>query len=636
VPSSFFKDTGIMYYDTVVVGSGAAALNTIDWLYDLGRRDICLITEGMKMGTSRNTGSDKQTYYKLSIGSGEADSVAELAQSLFEGGGVQGPVALAEAANSVRCFMKLVNLGVDFPTDAYGQYVGYRTDHDLHQRATSAGPLTSRYMTEALEHAVKTKDIVIIDNFLAYRIIVENGCCKGIVCLDKQAAYRGHIRVVVVVCNHVVWCTGGPADCYKNVVYPASQTGMTGALLEAGVTGSNLQEWQYGLASTKFRWNVSGTYQQVLPRYISVGEDGIEREFLCDYNMSVSEALNYAFLKGYQWPFDVRKSDGSSRIDLAVYEEVAVKGHHVYLDFCNNPKGLENGFEVLSNEARNYLLNSNALFGKPIDRLRKMNPLAIELYLRHGIDLAHEKLEVSVCAQHHNGGARVNANWETNISELYVVGEAAGTFGTYRPGGSALNSTQVGSMRAAQHIAWTTKEEKPSDYDWNTSANDVAIQEITWLFNHVQGKNTVSLLRDELQSNMSKIAAQVRDVNGMGELRSRIVKMLRDFDQWASVSAIGQLPALLKLQDMMYTQSSVLDAMLISAKVFGSRGGALILDESGKKITNQILKANLQTVTAFDKTNGPSSFTDPVKPIPVTQSWFENVWNEHRHLRHLK
>lgn len=81
------------------------------------------------MGTSRNTGSDKQTYYKLSLGSDGEDSIAELAHTLFEGGGVQGPIALTEAANSVRCFMKLANLGVDFPTDAYGQFVGYKTDH---------------------------------------------------------------------------------------------------------------------------------------------------------------------------------------------------------------------------------------------------------------------------------------------------------------------------------------------------------------------------------------------------------------------------------------------------------------------------------------------------------------------------
>ena len=52
--------------NTVVVGSGAAGLNAADCLYDLGVRDIAIVTEGMNRGTSRNTGSDKQTYYKIS------------------------------------------------------------------------------------------------------------------------------------------------------------------------------------------------------------------------------------------------------------------------------------------------------------------------------------------------------------------------------------------------------------------------------------------------------------------------------------------------------------------------------------------------------------------------------------------
>ena len=51
-------------YNTVIVGSGAAALNCADRLYQFGQKQIAVVTEGMKMGTSRNTGSDKQTYYK--------------------------------------------------------------------------------------------------------------------------------------------------------------------------------------------------------------------------------------------------------------------------------------------------------------------------------------------------------------------------------------------------------------------------------------------------------------------------------------------------------------------------------------------------------------------------------------------
>lgn len=62
--------------DTLIVGSGCAGLNAADSLFDFGHQDIALVTEGINMGTSRNTGSDKQTYYKLSLVSGESDSVS--------------------------------------------------------------------------------------------------------------------------------------------------------------------------------------------------------------------------------------------------------------------------------------------------------------------------------------------------------------------------------------------------------------------------------------------------------------------------------------------------------------------------------------------------------------------------------
>ena len=78
----------------------------------------------------------------------------------------------------------------------------------------------------------------------------------------------------------------------------------TGLALEAGARGKNLTEWQYGLASVAPRWNVSGTYMQVLPRVYSAAADGSdEREFLMDFFTDAHDMLSKLFLKGYQWPF---------------------------------------------------------------------------------------------------------------------------------------------------------------------------------------------------------------------------------------------------------------------------------------------------------------------------------------------
>ena len=162
-------ETRIYSVDTIVVGSGAAGLNCADLIMTGTVRKkalngeklryheipVAVVTEGLNMGTSRNTGSDKQTYYKLTMSGDSPDSVGDMAKSLFDGGSVDGDLALTEAAGSARAFLRLVDLGVPFPYNDYGEFAGYRTDHDTRTRATSCGPLTSRYMTEALERSVR-------------------------------------------------------------------------------------------------------------------------------------------------------------------------------------------------------------------------------------------------------------------------------------------------------------------------------------------------------------------------------------------------------------------------------------------------------------------------------------------------
>ena len=59
-----------------------------------------------------------------------------MADTLFAGRCVDGDIALCEAALSTQCFLKLVELGVPFPRNRYGEYIGYKTDHDPRRRAT--------------------------------------------------------------------------------------------------------------------------------------------------------------------------------------------------------------------------------------------------------------------------------------------------------------------------------------------------------------------------------------------------------------------------------------------------------------------------------------------------------------------
>ena len=422
----------VLRCNTAIVGTGAAGYNAADRLWQYGQKDILLITEKRTAGTSRNTGSDKQTYYKLTLSGGDPDSVREMAETLFDGQCVDGDIVLCEAALSTQGFLKLAELGVPFPRNRYGEYIGYKTDHDPRRRATSVGPYTSKQMTEKLEAAVTAKGVPMLDNTQVIKIVSDGERVLGLLCLNTKAQ-SAEDRYLLVRCKNVVYATGGPAGIYADSVYPASQFGATGLALEAGVKGKNLTEWQYGLASTRPRWNVSGTYMQVLPRVYSAEPDGSDpREFLMDFFTTPGEMLSKLFLKGYQWPFDVRKvASGSSIIDILVYLE-SCKGRKVYLDYRTNPVDGNFRFEELDAEALDYLTRAGACFGTPIERLLHMNAPAVDFYRDKGVDLAAEPLEISLCAQHNNGGLDIDCWWQTNLKGFFAVGEVAASHGVYR------------------------------------------------------------------------------------------------------------------------------------------------------------------------------------------------------------
>ena len=615
-------------FDAVVVGSGCAGYNAADWLYTLGKKNIAVLTEGRTFGTSRNTGSDKQTYYKLSLAGDEGDSVMGMAKTLFSGGAVDGDTALAEAANSVRCFMKLKNLGVPFPTNEYGEFVGYKTDHDPYRRATSIGPYTSKKMTEVLEASVMEKNIPILDGYQAVSIVVENGRAVGLVAIDRNVKDRAEL--VGIKTPYIILAVGGPAGIYKDSVYPESQTGGSELALEAGAGFVNLDEWQYGLASVDFRWNVSGTYQQVLPRYISVDESGIEREFLTEYFSDSREMLKNIFLKGYEWPFDVRKLRGSSYIDLLVYNETVIKGRKVYLDYTREPSGLEGGFEGLDETVYDYLKNSDALTPLPIERLRRMNPRAVSLYGEHGIDITKEPLRIAVCAQHCNGGIAVDSDWQTDIKGLYAVGECAGTFGIFRPGGTALNSTQVGSLRAAEHIVYGAENDVSPDSD--ALINSEA-ERISAVIAAARGDaSSVSDSRRMYQIDMSRDFAFIREKERLGPALASISEKRRAFDETEKWSDPKEVPDWLKNRGILAMQEAVASSVRYAAETFGSRGSSLVIgsgsfmdrcpepeDEAGRELV----------VTAVRSGGNVSVSSRPVRPVPERELWFEKVWNSY-------
>ena len=596
----------MLQFNTVIIGSGAAGYAAADRLLSFGIKNIAMITYSRNAGTSRNAGSDKQTYYKLSCT--DEDSPVKMADALSFGGGMHKDTALVEAANSMRCFNHLVEYGVPFPTDKYGRFAGYKTDHDNARRGTSAGPLTSKYMAECLEkNVLNNKAFTLLDETAAIRIVTENNRAVGLIALQKNGS---SYRLLPIQTKYIIAATGGAATVYKNTVYPDSQAGAFGLLADAGCKFCNLTEWQYGIASIGVKWNLSGSYQQVIPSYYSVDENGNKTEFLNSIFKNATEVCDNIFLKGYQWPFDSKKIHASSRIDLAVGREKA-KGHRVYIDYRNNPGGFD--FEKLGDTAKKYLLSAGADGETPFERLSKLNPQAIAFYKSKGVDLAKQPLEIAVCAQHINGGADVDLNWQTSVENLFAVGETAGTFGVYRPGGSALNSTQVGALRAAEYIS-----KQDICFDDNSVIENALLNEKLYIKNCLESNNKQA----DFSADMSIYAAENRNLDEISGLKDKLKKQcdlkyyhLRDENYETVLN-------LYRYRDTLKTQLMLCCAFAEILPETGSRGGA-ICTYNGAQIKENELYRDFAVLTNNDN---QSCFV-PLRKLPDLHYSFEAEWN---------
>ena len=630
------SDHTVFEFDAVIVGTGAAGYNAACRIKQQGIKSVCIVTEGVNCGTSRNTGSDKQTYYKLGLGGSSPDSVHRMAQDLFAGGSVDGDNALCEAAMSARCFLNLCEAGVPFPVNRYGEYIGYKTDHDPCARATSAGPLTSRYMTEALQKQAEGLNIPTFDGLYAVRVLKNpDGVC-GLACINKHSGEMCFFR-----CRYIVLATGGPAGIYADSVYPEGHSGSSSLAFCAGAAFQNMTEWQFGLASLSPRWNVSGTYMQVLPRFVSVDEQGVEREFLQEYFEEPYSALSAVFMKGYQWPFDSAKAlCGSSVIDLLVYRESSLRGRRVYLDYRTNPFGLEDiDFDKLSEESHSYLKSAGACFGTPIERLLHMNAPAYELYLRKGVDLRRQMLPIALCAQHNNGGIAVDLWWQTEVKGLYAAGECAGTHGISRPGGSALNAGQAGSMRCAVHIGSSSRQLCP-DGEFEELAQNEARAHRAMLDSAIGDTDTVDGLIEGARRLMSDCGGAVRDPSrieaALNDVRTRLSRFKTD----AKVTKAADIHKLYIYRDTLICQTVVLESMADFAHSAGaSRGSSIYCDALGSKPQGleECFRFRSVPKVCADKVqygylqdSGCDIRWRQVRPLPENDDFFENVWRTYR------
>ncbi|MCJ7729816.1 MAG: FAD-binding protein [Sedimentisphaerales bacterium] len=369
----------------------------------------------------------------------------------------------------------------------------------------------------------------------------------------------------------------------------------------------------------------------------------------------MSKMATNIFLKGYQWPFDPQRIENcqSSLIDILVFNETQ-KGRCVFMDFRENPVGNSRmkpfAIEDLEREGLAYLRKTGAVQKTPIERLAQMNQPAIDIYKEHNIDLRSEPLEIAVCAQHNNGGFAVNHWWESNIKRTFVVGEMAGTHGVKRPGGAALNSGQVGSLRAAEFITNVYGADMPSK---NSTIKEIKTQVGELVakydgFMRSKGLKAKDVIA-EIQARMTASAGHIREIkNAQNALTEAIALVNRIKLEGIAIRSTKDIPAAIRAEHLALASVAFLKAIVsLLEQGSGSRGSHLVLSPGGKRISSSVVDRDGNELRFKPENKGlrnsilrveydpklPDLFrceTIAPRPIPTERKAFEPAWKDYR------
>lgn len=506
--------------DILVVGGGGGGIRAA-----LAAREqddqasIYLATKG-KLGQSGVTAlacSDRMAFHATLPHTEplSEDSWLYHARDIYDIGGRVSDANLAAilAANACKAFEYLQNLGVPFVT-CDGRTDQFVTDGSEYARACYTGPYTAVHIEQALVEEFKRNNMGLLENCSIIELISDSEGIRGAVGLLEG---RQGEELLVINASAVIMASGGGGLIYADNVFPRGNSG-SGAVLayRAGAELVNMEFIQFGIASVKTRLNCSGSMMRAFPRFVN--DQG--REFLSDYlpeGLEPSGLPGLIFRKGATWP--VSYEHDTRIIDIAVYKEQK-KGRKVYLDYSQNPQGFtyQQLETALKERYRGEIKNEISLQEReesPLERLQEINPDSVSWLERHGINInGGEMVEVAVCAQHFQGGIKINDRGETAVRGLYAAGECAGgQHGANRPGGNALLDGQVFGKITGVEAALKAKQTEARAISKNEV--DIILEKVAVL-DKSRGL-TASEYLSRLQKIMSSCAGVVRTAEGLNE-----------------------------------------------------------------------------------------------------------------------
>ncbi len=399
--------------DTVIVGAGLSGLYTA-LLLDPNREVVLLVKTALKESNSRLA----QGGIAAEMNDEKALLKAHIEDTLNAGHHLNDPEAVKLLVNEAQENINLLlQAGVVFDKNERGDLLrtlegGHSSARVLH----SGGDATGKDMMDALQRAVKKrKNIRVFEQSMAVDLAVDENEVHGLSVLDK------HGKTVVFSANHVVLATGGIGAIYAASTNASIATGDGIAMaLKAGAKVEKM------------------AFVQFHPTAFFKPKDPTNRRFLISEAMRGEGAIlrniaEEAFMVKYHHKKELAPRDVVSQ---AIHREMYdTWSDHVYLDTRHlDETHLETRFPTIHKELR-----------------------------KHGYILGQDLIPIAPVQHFNIGGIKTNMDGETNLKNLYALGECAstGVHGANRLASNSLLECVVFGRRIAQAINQNPVE-KPS------------------------------------------------------------------------------------------------------------------------------------------------------------------------------
>jgi L-aspartate oxidase len=418
--------SGHLSHDVLVIGSGAAGLTLALHLANQGK--IAVLSKGRLQ--------DGSTWFAqggIAAVLNDTDSTeAHIADTLVAGAGLCHEDAVRFTVENGRDSIQwLIDVGVDFTREPGGtEFHLTREGGHSARRIIHSADATGRAVSSTLiEQTRQQKNISVFENHLAVDLIVqpdpasEKMRCTGAYVFDQDSGC-----VKVFHARFVVLATGGASKVYLYTSNPDSASGDGIAMA-----------WRAGCRVANMEFNQFHPTCLFHPK---------AKSFLITEALR-GEGAHLTLPSGERF-----MANFDSRMELAPRDIVA--------------RAIDHEMKRLGIDC--VLLD---ISHKPAEFVREHFPTVYENCLQYGIDITREPIPVVPAAHYTCGGLMVNQQGQTDLGNLYAIGETSctGLHGANRMASNSLLECFVYARSAASDIRerWAKVDNPATAPEWDAS-----------------------------------------------------------------------------------------------------------------------------------------------------------------------